>query len=287
MYGKSDQILKNRTWRKVKKIRFLPLALPFMFVTSSLFGSAASAAPNDNWLHSNKTELSAHRGAQVAAPENTLESITQAGLLGYGFVEIDVQKTKDDQYILMHDQTVDRTTTGSGKVENLTLQEIQSFAIEDKQGNVTNYKAPTLHEVLEEANKYNIGINFDGSKGDWDDKEFVDGVMEEAKETKVLNHSFFVLSNTSIRDQFNSWYPKATVTFLGNALKNVDADIKELQKYENAIYSTSINNVDEETAKKIKKTGLKLHVYSVNTAETFEKAKKIHPRLIETDVIVP
>ncbi|MFU2015058.1 glycerophosphodiester phosphodiesterase [Peribacillus butanolivorans] len=271
----------------MKKIRFLPLALPFMFVTSSLFGSAASAAPNDNWLHSNKTELSAHRGAQVAAPENTLESITQAGLLGYGFVEIDVQKTKDDQYILMHDQTVDRTTTGSGKVEDLTLQEIQSFAIEDKQGNVTNYKAPTLHEVLEEANKYNIGINFDGSKGDWDDKEFVDGVMEEAKETKVLNHSFFVLSNTSIRDQFNSWYPKATVTFLGNALKNVDADIKELQKYENAIYSTSINNVDEETAKKIKKTGLKLHVYSVNTSETFEKAKKIHPRLIETDVIVP
>jgi glycerophosphoryl diester phosphodiesterase len=77
------------------------------------------------------------------------------------------------------------------------------------------------------------------------------------------------------------------VTFLGNALKNVDADIKELQKYDNDIYSTSINNVDEETAKKIKKTGLKLHVYSVNTAETFEKAKKIHPRLIETDVIVP
>ena len=287
MYGKSDQIFKDRTWRKVKKIRFLSLALPFMFVTSNLFGSAASAAPNDNWLHSNKTELSAHRGAQVAAPENTLESITQAGLLGYGIVEIDVQKTKVDQYILMHDQTVDRTTTGSGKVENLTLQEIQSFAIEDKQGNVTNYKVPTLHEVLEEANKYNIGINFDGSKGDWDDKEFVDGVMGEARETKVLNHSFFVLSNTSIRDQFNSWYPKATVTFLGNALKNVDADINELQKYENAIYSTSINNVDEETAKKIKKTGLKLHVYSVNTAETYEKAKKIHPRLIETDVIVP
>ena len=112
---------------------------------------------------------------------------------------------------------------------------------------MTNYKVPTLHEVLEEANKYNIGINFDGSKGDWDEKEFVDGVMEEAKETKVLNHSFFVLSNTSIRDQFNTWYPEATLTFLGNALKNVDTDIKELQKYENAIYSTSINNVDEET----------------------------------------
>ncbi|HWO95905.1 MAG TPA: glycerophosphodiester phosphodiesterase family protein [Bacillus sp. (in: firmicutes)] len=270
----------------MKKSSILSLALPFMFVTS-LFGNAASAAPNDNWLHSSKMELSAHRGAQVAAPENTLEAITQAGLLGYGFVEIDVQKTKDGQYVLMHDKTVDRTTTGSGNVEDLTLKEIQSFAIEDKEGNVTKYKVPTLDEVLEEAHKYNLGINFDGSKGNWDDKKFVDDIMKEAEEAQVLNHSFFVLSNKTIRDQFNSWYPEATVTFLGNALKNVDADIEELKNYKNALYTTSIDNVDEETAKKIKKANLKLHVYKVNSAETYEKAKKIHPRLIETDVIVP
>ncbi|WP_168733796.1 glycerophosphodiester phosphodiesterase [Metabacillus sediminilitoris] len=270
----------------MKKKRILSLTVPFM-LASSLFGNAASAAPNDNWLQSSKTELSAHRGAQVAAPENTLEAITQAGLLGYGFVEIDVQKTKDGQYILMHDKTVDRTTTGSGEVKDLTLEELRSFDIEDKEGKVTEYKVPTLEEVLEEAHKYNIGINFDGSKGDWDDKEFVDGIMEEAEEAKVLNHSFFVLSNDDIRNQFNEWYPEATVTFLGNALKNVDADIEELKQYDSAIYSTSINNVDEETAKEVRKAGLKLHVYSVNSAETYEKAKRIHPRLIETDVIIP
>ena len=96
--------------------------------------------------------------------------------------------------------------------------------------------------------------------------EFVEGLMEEAENAKVLNHSFFVLSNDDIRNQFNEWYPEATVTFLGNALKNADADIEELKQYDNAIYSTSINNVDEETAKEIRKAGLKLHVYSVNTA---------------------
>lgn len=265
----------------------LPFAALCMLVVFCLVGNMVSAAPNDHWLHSNKTELSAHRGAQVAAPENTLESITQAGLLGYGFVEIDVQKTKDGHYVLMHDQTVERTTTGSGKVGDLTLQEIQSFLIQDKEGKVTNYKVPTLHEVLKEAHTYSLGINFDGSKGNWDDKEFVDGIIKEAKKTKVLNHSFFVLSNMAIRDQFNSWYPEATVTFLGNALKNADADIKELKKYKNAIYTTSIDNVDKETAKKIKKAKLKLHVYKVNSAEAYEKAKQIHPRLMETDVIVP
>jgi glycerophosphoryl diester phosphodiesterase len=273
-------------WRKLKKKKILSLTVPFVLATS-LLGGNVSAAPNDNWLKSSKTELSAHRGAQVAAPENTLEAITQAGRLGYGFVEIDVRKTKDGEYILMHDATVDRTTTGSGKVKDLTLEEIQSFNIEDKEGNVTDHKVPTLDEVLEEADKYNIGINFDGSKGEWADKEFVDGIMEEAEEAEILNHSFFVLSNDDTRNQFNEWYPEATVTFLGNALKNAEADIEELKQYDNAIYSTSINNVDEETAKEIRKAGLKLHVYSVNTAETYEKAKSIHPRVIETDVIIP
>lgn len=268
------------------KRRLLSVALPFMFVTS-LFSNTASAAPNDNWLQKNKTEFSAHRGAQVAAPENTLEAIQQAGLLGYGFVEIDVQKTKDGQYVLMHDKTIDRTTTGSGKVEDLTLKEIQSYAIEEKDGTITNYKVPTLKEVLEEAYKQNLGINFDGSKGNWEDKQFVDDIIKEAKQAKVLNHSFFVLSNKTIRDQMNVWYPEATVTFLGNALKNVDADIEELRKYKNAIYTTSIDNINEETAKKIKKAKLKLHVYKVNSPETYEKTKKIHPRLMETDVIIP
>ena len=47
----------------------------------------------------------------------------------------------------------------------------------------------------------NVGINFDGSKGEWADKEFVEGIMEEAENAKVLNHSFFVLSNDDIRNQ--------------------------------------------------------------------------------------
>ena len=59
----------------MKKKKILSLTVPFVLATS-LFGGAVSAAPNDNWLKSSKTELSAHRGAQVAAPENTLEAIT-------------------------------------------------------------------------------------------------------------------------------------------------------------------------------------------------------------------
>ncbi|WP_449354179.1 glycerophosphodiester phosphodiesterase [Virgibacillus natechei] len=272
------------------KIKFFILSILSIFVLSFAFGNvghAESTEETDEWLRSDKTEISAHRGAHVAVPENTAEAMKWAGLLGYGFVEIDIQETKDGQYVLMHDENIDRTTTGSGKIEDLTLEEIKSYNVVDADGNETNYNVPTLKEALEEADKYNVGVNFDGSKGDWDSKEFVDGIMETAEQNGVLDHSFFVLSDRGIRDQFNAWYPEATVTFLGNALEDLDEDIKELKKYDSAIYTTSINNIDKAAADKIDEEDLKLHVYQVNSAETYAKAKKIEPRLMETDVIVP
>ncbi|MDY0393810.1 glycerophosphodiester phosphodiesterase [Virgibacillus halophilus] len=272
------------------KRKFWMLSIVSIFVLSFAFNHVAhaeSAGKADEWLGSDKTEISAHRGAHVAVPENTAEAMKWAGLLGYGFVEIDIQETKDGQYVLMHDANIDRTTTGSGNIKDLTLKEIKSYNVVDADGNETNYKVPTLGEALEEAHKYNLGVNFDGSKGDWDSKQFVDDVMRIAEENDVLDHSFFVLSNKNIRDQFNAWYPEATVTFLGDAVKNVDEDMKELKKYDSAIYTTSIHNIDKAAAEKIKEENLKLHVYKVDSAETYAKAMEIKPRLIETDVIVP
>ena len=254
---------------------------------SVTLGIGTVAASGNEWLDNNKSELSAHRGAHVAAPENSVAAIKWAGLLGYGFIEIDIQITKDGYYVLMHDATIDRTTTGTGRVDSLTLEEIKSYFLINEDGTETDYQVPTLSEALDTAREYGIGINFDGSKGDWGNKQFVDGIMDEAEKAGVLNHSFFVLSNKEIRDQFNDWYPEATVTFLGNALQNLEKDIEELKNYNSAIYTTSINNIDEEAAERIDKEGIKVHVYQVNTAETYKKALKIQPRLMETDVIVP
>src|SRR5699024_3730987 len=80
---------------------------------------------------------------------------------------------------------------------------------------------------------------------------------------------------------------EVTVTFLGNAYENVDEKIKELEKYDHAIYTTSINNIDKESAKKIDEADLPLHVYQVNSADLYTEATELEPRLMETDVIVP
>lgn len=284
----SQYTLSNK--RSILKMNFSHLlcSVLLIFAFTNAFGLHVNASSVE-WLDEDISELSAHRAAHVVAPENSAEAIKQAGLLDYGFVEIDIQETKDNHYVLMHDSTIDRTTTGTGEVEDLTLKEIKSESMINENEKETNYDVPTLKEALETAEEYNVGVNFDGSKGDWDDKDFVDGIMSEVEEENLLNQSFFVLSDQDIRDQFNDWYPKATVTFLGDASKDLDEDIKELKKYDNSLYTTSIHNIDKEAAEKIEEEDLALHVYQVNSAEQYSKAKKLEPepRIIETDVLVP
>src|SRR5215470_4685294 len=86
--------------------------------------------------------VTSHRGAGFLEPENTLRAIRRAIELGADQVELDVQLTRDGHLVLMHDETVDRTTNGRGKVSELTLAEIRR--LDAGQGE----QVPTLEEVL-------------------------------------------------------------------------------------------------------------------------------------------
>ena len=78
----------------------------------------------------------AHRGDWKNAPENSIQAIQNCILMGVDMVEIDVRKTKDGHLILMHDGTIDRTTTGTGKVSSMTLEVLKSLLLKDKNGKV-------------------------------------------------------------------------------------------------------------------------------------------------------
>lgn len=69
----------------------------------------------------------AHRGASKAAPENTLKAFKKAAQLGAKMVEFDVQLTKDGVPVVIHDETIDCTTNGCGKVIDFSLAELQQF----------------------------------------------------------------------------------------------------------------------------------------------------------------
>ena len=93
--------------------------------------------------------ISGHRGGMVTGfPENCIESFEKTLTMMPSFFEIDPRMTKDSVIVLMHDATIDRTTTGTGKVSDYTYAELQQFFLKDREGNVTTYKIPTLEECI-------------------------------------------------------------------------------------------------------------------------------------------
>jgi len=94
--------------------------------------------------------ISAHRGgSRVGFPENCLATFENTLQYMPAIFEIDPRLTKDSVAVLMHDATLDRTTTGKGKLADYTWEELKKIRLKDKEGNVTPYPISTLDEVLE------------------------------------------------------------------------------------------------------------------------------------------
>jgi glycerophosphoryl diester phosphodiesterase len=129
----------------------------------------------------------AHRGASDMAPENTIEAFRLAVEAGAGGLELDVHMTRDGHIVVIHDATVDRTTSGSGAVSEMTLHELRKLDaghnFRPDGGPTRPYRGrgvrvPTLGEVLEEFP--GVAVNIDIKAGTPGIEETVFGVLREA-----------------------------------------------------------------------------------------------------------
>ena len=93
----------------------------------------------------------AHRGAHDGVPENSIASIDRAVALGAVAVELDIRRSSDGVYILMHDSTLDRTTNASGATESFTLDQLQELRLRRYDDELTDQRIPTLAEALDVA----------------------------------------------------------------------------------------------------------------------------------------
>ncbi len=100
----------------------------------------------------NEVLLIAHRGGPIDHPENTLVAFRQAIAGGAGWLEFDVQMSKDGELVVIHDTTVDRTTNGAGSVADLTFEELRSLDAGDGQS------IPSFTEVLDAAREGGVGV---------------------------------------------------------------------------------------------------------------------------------
>lgn len=99
----------------------------------------------------------AHRGASGYAPENTLAAFRRAASLGVSFIETDLQLTRDAHFVALHDETVNRTTTGQGAVQHLTLAEVRRLDAGSWFGSeFMGERVPTLLDILDFARKNDV-----------------------------------------------------------------------------------------------------------------------------------
>lgn len=107
------------------------------------------------------TKVFAHRGASLRAPENTMPAFELAAELGADGIELDVQLTADGHVVCIHDETLDRTTTGSGPVGKATLAEIQRLDASGGNRRFDGVGIPLLGDVLALASTTGLLVNIE------------------------------------------------------------------------------------------------------------------------------
>jgi len=142
----------------------------------------------------------AHRGASGHAPENTLAAFKRAVALGAGFIETDLHLSRDAHFVAIHDDRVNRTTNGQGKVHDLTLTELRRLDAGAWFGSeFIGERIPTLEEILEFAKKNDVVFYLElKPTGAWGGEHALIGALRETGEiarTVVISFDAGIISS--------------------------------------------------------------------------------------------
>ncbi|MGN7986978.1 glycerophosphodiester phosphodiesterase family protein [Pedobacter sp. 22226] len=152
------------------------------------FSSTAELYQFLKWSPENRFPLiSAHRGGPMPDfPENCIETFDNATTYNPVVIEFDIAYSKDSVMVIMHDDQLDRTSTGKGPVSNYTYEELKAFNLKDTEGNETKFKIPALDSVLSWS-KGKVLLTIDLKKGVSYAK-----VIEKVRQYKVESNSIII-----------------------------------------------------------------------------------------------
>jgi glycerophosphoryl diester phosphodiesterase len=174
------------------------------------YAQSTQAAKLIKQLHqplNHQVMVAAHRGDWRDAPENSLLAFQYAINIGVDIIELDLNKTKDGVIVIMHDQTIDRTTDGKGQPGDYTLTELKKFHLRNGLGRVTVNTIPTLQEVMQLI-KGKVLVNLDKSF------LYYNEAYQVLKVTGTLKQAIF--KSTEAYETVRKLYPKIidSVTYM-------------------------------------------------------------------------
>ena len=220
--------------------------------------------------------MTAHRGYSSIAPENTLPSFRLAGEYRFWGAECDTSPTSDGIWVIMHDETVDRTTNGEGRVNDLTYAEISELTI-DCGANIDDYpetRIPTLEQYLEYKMHAVIEIKGSAKVEDMDSLASILSAREEKDMFVIISFERKLIA------RIKALLPDTLAYLLSSPAVTDDIDF---------CLSNGLDGIDfscitpEETVKEIRKAGLKTMVWTVDDIGTAENYCKWGVRDITTN----
>ena len=214
-----------------------------------------------------------HRGASGYSPENTIEAFQKAILLGADGIELDVHLSADGEIIVIHDNSIDRTTVNKGLVNLMSLSDLQLIKIDDK------HSIPTLSEVFDLDSNLLINVELKAQETAIP----VGQLIEKYVSQKNRRYSQFLVSSFDwealklLRNKFPQ-IPLGVLT---------STNFSEAIGFARSIKAESIHpnfkllsagNLDE-----CRENGIKVFTYTVNDLIDIESVKKLNPDGIITD----
>ncbi|MHA8060100.1 glycerophosphodiester phosphodiesterase family protein [Aquirufa beregesia] len=254
---------------------------------ASIMSCQRSNSPNqiEAWTYKSqhKLRISAHRGNSGSAPENTLATFQKTLDMGVDFIEIDVRTSKDNQLVILHDGTLNRTTNGNGPISNLTLEEIKRLkANKSWEAQFPDERIPTLEETLQLIEKWNKQKNTKTYI-------YVDCKQVEPKPLLALMRQYHLdkesvyFGSDEFLERLKAEDPQSKRMPSLNKAEEMETKIKRLAPY---AFDVNWLKMNAQLVKDIHKKNIR--VYSdvlgpLDQALNYKKAKELGVDLIQTD----
>lgn len=212
------------------------------------------------------TEIFAHRGASGYAPENTLEAFRLAMEQGADGMELDVHLTKDGEVVVIHDETLDRTSNGHGNVRDYTLEELKKFSFHNHMEKYQGVQIPTLKEALNLVKNSRMKVNIELKTGiywyEGIEEKTMDIVKTMGMEDRVIYSSFNHYSIQKVLEQNSD---AETAYLFSDVPLNMEKYAKDtgVKGLHPAVYHLKMADFLETYMK----SGLKVRVWTVNNKE--------------------
>jgi len=260
----------------------LSIGLVFLFMYSThVFSQYSLESHEQDSLP--EQGICAHRGANETHPENTLAAFEEAIRLGAQMIEFDVQLTKDNKLVIMHDDKVNRTTNGRGYVSNLTLDKIKKFdAGKWKSRKFKGERVPTLKEVLDIMPR-NIWLNIH-LKGD----ERLGAATAEAVIAANRTHQSVIACENDAAKGVNSVNPNlmmCNMERLATRADYIDGTIENGFAFLQIKSSRDDENMLTDL-KKLKEKGIKVNYFHSEEETEIKKLLEAGVNFILTDHLV-